>query len=165
MGYNFPNAPNIGQIAHGFVWDGAAWIVSASSSSTLDFLTKTTPIAAIGSDIEQPIPNWLAGAPIIDVIDDCVIEPRHRGAWVHMLNDVGSVILLPDDWAPGMAFGARQIGFGPVVWQVAGGASMQLPFTKAAHVGISEQFEEVIFRVITNVGGHAAAWGVSGGTS
>jgi hypothetical protein len=92
------------------------------------------------------------------------ISPHHRGAWVHMQNDVGSVILLPDDWDPGHAFGARQIGSGPVLWQLSGGATLQLPFTKAAHTGISEQYEEVIFRVIENADGLSAVWGVNGGT-
>jgi len=161
MAYQFPNSPSIGATANGYVWDGAAWTIPGGS----DVLTLTTPVGARGSSTLQPIPNWLAGAPIIQVPDDVVIQPIHRGCWVHMLNAVGSTIVLPDDWLPGEAFGARQIGTGPCVWQISGGATMQMPFTKAAHTSISEQYEDVIFRVIANVGGHAAVWSVNGGTS
>jgi hypothetical protein len=167
--------PFDGEIKNGFVWNTSAnaWLVArldgtaasgggggGGSGDDLD----TTPVAAIGATFAQPIPNWLAGAPIFDIPDDVVITPVHRGAWVHMQNDVGSVIFLPDDWLPGQAFGARQIGFGPVTWGFSGGALMQISATKLSHTGISEQFEEVIFRVITNVGGNAALWGVNGGT-
>jgi hypothetical protein len=161
--------PTLGEIFNGFAWNGEAWVVAllsgqAPPSSGGGDDLDTTPVAALGATFAQAIPNWLAGAPIFDVLDDVLINPAHRGAWVHMQNDVGSTIGLPDDWAPGMAFGARQIGSGPCVWQVFGGATMQLPFTKASHTGISEQYEEVVFRVVANVGGHAAVWGVSGGT-
>ena len=167
--------PLDGEIHNGFVWsdDANAWVVArldgtpavkpggGGGGDDLD----TTPVAAVGSTITQTVPDWLAGAPILDIPDDCVVTPDHRGLWLHMLNDVSAVILLPDVWLPGQAFGARQIGFGFVTWQVSGGATMQMPFTKADHTGISEQFEDVIFRVITNVGGNAAVWSVNGGTS
>jgi hypothetical protein len=164
--------PLDGEIANGFVWsaDANAWFVArldgtiAVSPGGGGDSFDTTPVAAIGSDVEQTLPNWLAGAPIIDVPANVVIAAHHRGAWVHMQNNVNSVISLPDDWLPGQAFGARLIGAGFCTWQVEGGATMQLPATKAAHTGISEQYEDVIFRVITNVGGHAAVWSVNGGT-
>jgi hypothetical protein len=41
---------------------------------------------------------------------------------------------------------------------------MQLPLTKSAHIGISEQYEEIILRVISNSDGSSAVWGVSGST-
>jgi hypothetical protein len=164
-----------GEIHNGFVWsdDANAWLVAGLDGTAIvppsgggggDDL-DTTPVAALGSTLEQPMPNWLAGAPCIDIADDVVITPEHRGAWVHMLNDVGSIIYLPDDWPAGMAFGARQMGTGPCSWGVMGGATVQLPFTKAAHTGITEQYEEVVFRVVSNDDGVSAVWGVSGGTS
>jgi hypothetical protein len=42
---------------------------------------------------------------------------------------------------------------------------MQVPFTKADHTGILEQYEEVVFRVISNVDGVHAVWGFSGATA
>jgi hypothetical protein len=164
--------PDDGQVFNGFAWNAEAdaWVVArldgtaavSPGGGSVDF--DTTPVAAIGSDVEQTIPNWLAGAPIIEIPDDILIAPHHRGAWIYMMNDIGSIILLPDDWLPGQSFGARQIGTGPVSWQLDGGATMQLPATKLEHSGISEQYEDIILRVIANVGGHAAVWGVSGAT-
>lgn len=125
---------------------------------------ETTPVAAIGSSVEQTIPEWLAGAPIIDIAGELFVNADHRGAWVHLLNAIGTVIYLPEDWLPGWAFGARQIGTGPVSWIVTGGASLQVPFTKIDHSTILEQYEEVVFRVISNSDGTHAVWGFSGAT-
>jgi hypothetical protein len=125
----------------------------------------TTPVAAIGSSIEQTVPEWLAGAPIIEVSGELFVGNDHRGAWVHLLNNVGTVIYLPEEWLPGWSFGARQIGTGFVSWTPTGGASMQVPFTKLDHSTILEQYEEVVFRVISNSDGVSAVWGFSGATA
>lgn len=124
----------------------------------------TTPVAATGSTLDRPMPDWLAGAPVVEIAEDVVVTADHRGVWLHMMNDIGSLIHLADDWEAGMAFGARQVGIGQTQWTVVGGATVQLPFSRATHTGISEQYEEVVFRVISNVDGESAVWGVSGGT-
>ena len=125
----------------------------------------TTPVAAIGSSVEQTVPEWLAGAPVLEITGELFVGAEQRGAWVHCMNNIGTVIYLPDDWLPGWSFGARQIGTGAVSWVVIGGASLQVPFTKADHTGILEQYEEVVFRVISNSDGAHAVWGFSGATA
>lgn len=124
----------------------------------------TTPVAATGSSLARVIPDWLAGAPIVEIVDDVLLAPEHLGAWLHMMNDVGSLVLLPDDWLPGMAVGVRQVGLGMVLWQLQGNAELQMPLSKADHTGISEQYEEIILKVISNSDGHHAVWGVNGGS-
>jgi hypothetical protein len=124
----------------------------------------TTPVAAIGSSVEQTLPEWLAGAPVIEAVDEIFISADHRGAWVHCMHAIATVIYLPGDWLPGWSFGARQIGTGPVNWVPIGGASMQVPFTKNEHTSILEQYEEMVFRVISNSDGEHAVWGFSGAT-
>jgi hypothetical protein len=171
--------PANGDILNGFVWSDVqnAWVVSLLTGQGLpsggggggsgggDDL-DTTPVAPLGSSLALPVPNWLAGAPILECPGDVLVTVEHRGAWLHLMSDIGTTIILPDDWPVGMAFGARQIGVGPVEWAVGSGsgATMQLPFTRADHTGISEQYEEVIFKVVANDGGHSAVWGVSGAT-
>jgi hypothetical protein len=125
----------------------------------------TTPVAAIGSSVEQTVPEWFAGAPVIEIAGELFVSANHRGAWVHCMNDIGTMIYLPEDWLPGWSFGARQIGTGAVGWVPIGGSSMQVPFTKADHTGILEQYEEVVFRVISNADGESAVWGFSGATA
>lgn len=125
----------------------------------------TTPVAPAGSTLARTMPDWLAGAPVIEIAGDVTITPDHRGAWLHMMNAVGSYIYLPDDWPVGMSFGARQVGTGAVQWLLTGDATLQLPFTRNTHVGISEQYEEVVFRVVANSDGNHAVWGVSGATA
>lgn len=139
-------------------------VSSVVVASDIGALVDTTPVAPAGSTLKRVIPDWLAGAPIIECSDDVLVEPDHRGCWLHMINPIGSLVKLPDDWLPGMAFGVRQMGTGTVVWQYVGGSTVQLPFSKLSHTGIAEQYEEVIFRVLTNTTGHNAVWGVSGGT-
>lgn len=125
---------------------------------------NTTPVAPAGSTLARPMPDWLAGSPVIECPGDVLVAPEHRGAWLHMMSDLGSIIILPDSWPPGMAFGARQIGLGQVLWQLGGSSTMQLPTTRADHVSIAEQYEEVVFRVISNSDGNHAVWSVVGGT-
>ena len=132
----------------------------AGSGDDLD----TTQVAALGSSLARTIPEWLAGSPINECPADVLVAPIHRGAWLHMMSDIGSLIILPNDWAPGMAFGARQMGVGQVLWQLGSGASLQMPLTKADHVSIAEQYEEVVFRVVANGDGSHAVWGITGGT-
>lgn len=134
----------------------------AVTGGAADF--DTTLVAATGSTLGRTMPQWLAGAPIFEIIDDVLLAPEHLGAWLHMMNDVGSLVILPDDWLPGHACGVRWQGLGQVLWQIQGGSTMQLPLTKSAHIGISEQYEEIILRVISNSDGSSAVWGVSGST-
>jgi hypothetical protein len=141
----------------------ATWAVVEAGGGGGDDL-DTTPVAATGSTEARVVPDWLAGAPIFEFEDDAPVTPDHRGAWLHMMNAVGSLVQLPDDWLPGMAFGVRQMGTGPVQWQYIGGSTVQLPISKTGHSGISEQYEEIIFRVISNSDGNSAIWGVSGST-
>jgi hypothetical protein len=146
--------------------DGAQWVQvngGGGGSGGGDDL-DTTPVAAADSTLERVVPDWLAGAPVIEIANDVMLAPNHRGAWLHMMNDIGSIVQLADNWEPGMAVGVRQIGIGSVVWQTTGGATLQLSFSRSAHTGISEQYEECIFRVIDNVDGASAVWGVSGST-
>jgi hypothetical protein len=144
--------------------DSAQWVqVNGGGGGGGDDL-DTTPVAAIGSSVEQTLPEWLAGAPVIETAEEIFISAEQRGAWVHCMNAIATVIYLPDDWLPGWAFGARQVGTGPVNWVPLGGASMQVPFTKNEHTSILEQYEEMVFRVISNSDGESAVWGFSGAT-
>jgi hypothetical protein len=125
----------------------------------------STPVAPVGSTMARTMPEWLAGAPVIEIAADVAISPNHRGCWLHMMNVIGSSIFLPDDWPVGMSFGVRQMGTGPVTWWTTGSdATVQLPFTRNTHTGISEQYEEIIFRVVANSDGGHAVWGISGAT-
>lgn len=164
--FNFPNDPPIGAEANGYIWDGAAWIVPTGNISidTGAFLTIGTPVAATGSTHPQTIPDWFAGAPIIEMTGDAVVSAAHRGCWLHMMNDVGSLIMLPNDWLPGQAFGARQVGLGQVMFQVDSGATMQMPSTRAEHTIIAERYEDVVFRVVGLSSGYSV-WVASGGTA
>jgi hypothetical protein len=157
-GGGIPEAPQDGQQ---YARQDGEWVVVGPSGDDLD----TTPVAAIGSTIEQTVPEWFAGAPVIEIAGELFVTADQRGAWVHCMNDIGTVIYLPEDWLPGWSFGARQIGTGPVSWATPGGASLQVPFTKADHTGILEQYEEVVFRVISNSDGLSAVWGFSGATA
>jgi hypothetical protein len=124
----------------------------------------TTPVAATDSTLERTVPEWLAGAPVIEIAGDVILAPDHRGAWLHMLNNIGALVFLPDDWLPGQSVGVRQLGTGIVQWVIMGGATVQLPASKDGHSSISEQYEEVIFRVISNVDDTSAVWGIAGAT-
>jgi len=161
-GGGIPEAPQDGQQ---YARQDGEWVVvtgggGGGSGDDLD----TTPVAAVGSSEARVMPDWLAGAPIIDCPGDVLVAPNHRGAWLHMLSAFNNYIILPDDWLPGMAFGARQIGTGQVFWQLTGGASLQLPFSKIEHTGLASQYEEAVFKVVANSDGSHAVWGVSGGT-
>jgi hypothetical protein len=159
-----PTAPTAGALSSTDQIATTAFVTAAVAAGTgSDF--DSTPVAAIGSSIEQTIPEWLAGAPIIEITGELFIGADHRGAWIHCMNDIGTTLYLPGDWSPGWSFGARQIGVGPVSWAAIDGSSMQVPFTKADHTGILEQYEEVVFRVISNVDGVHAVWGFSGATA
>jgi len=158
-GGGIPEAPQDGQQ---YARQDGEWVVVTGGGGGDDL--QTTPVAATDSTLERAVPDWLAGAPIIECPEDVAVQPEHRGAWLHMMNDIGSLVMLPDDWLPGMAFGARQQGMGQVQWVNTGGATVQLSFSKSGHVGIAEQYEEVIFRVISNATGNSAIWGISGGT-
>lgn len=127
---------------------------------------ETTPIAATGSSVAQPIPDWLAGAPIITLSGDTVsLIPDHLGAWLHVTNNIGVSVYLPETWMPGWSVGVRQVGEGMVNWQAVGNSVLQVPFTRNTHNHILEQYEEVVFRVIANSDGHHAVWSVSGATA
>ena len=160
-GGGIPEAPMDGQT---YGRNSGFWTVTGGSGTGDDI--DTTPVAPSGASptAARPMPDWLAGAPIIICPEDVLISPEHRGAWLHMTSDIGSTIYLTGTWAPGMAFGARWIGIGPVQWALTGSATMQLPFTKFDHTGISERYEEVVFRVISNTAGNNAVWAVSGGS-
>jgi hypothetical protein len=159
-GGGIPEAPFDGQQ---YARQNAAWSVVAATGGGGDDL-ETTSVAAFGSSIEQTIPRWLAGAPVLEIAGDLFVGNNHRGVWVHLMNAVGTVIYLPGDWLPGWAFGARQVGTGIVSWVTVSGASLQVPFTKIDHTTILEQYEEVVFRVISNSDGAHAVWGFSGAT-
>jgi hypothetical protein len=146
--------------------DSAQWVqVNGGGGGGGGDDLDTTPVAAIGSSVEQTVPEWFAGAPVFEITGELFVTADQRGAWVHCMNDVGTMIYLPEDWLPGWSFGARQIGTGPVSWLAVGGSSLQVPFTKADHTGILEQYEEVVFRVISNSDGVHAVWGFSGATA
>jgi hypothetical protein len=185
---DFPMSPADGDVYQPvggprYVWQAGtnAWIFTVASGggdggggggggggsmtpAELEELLKITPVAALSSTVKRPMPDWLAGAPVLTIPGDVLLAPNHRGCWLNMMSDIGSTVYLPNNWTPGMGVGVRQIGVGPCLWQAQPGADVQLPFTRGTHTGISEQYEEVIFRVISNVSGAAAVWGVSGGT-
>lgn len=87
-----------------------------------------------------------------------------RGAIVIVTNVAARVVTLPNDWAEGETVRIRRGGAGTVTWALAAGATLSLPTSKAAHVGIAEQYAEAEFTVLSNAG-EAAVWGVSGATA
>lgn len=126
---------------------------------------QTTPVGAIGSTVEQPMPNWLAGAPILVLTADIItLGGDHVGAWLHTTNNIGVALYLPDTWLAGWTVGVRQMGEGTVTWFAVGNSTLQIPFTRNSHTHVLEQYEEVIFRVVANSDGHHAIWAISGAT-
>jgi len=86
---------------------------------------QTTPVAARTSTVEQPMPDWLAGGPIISLSADIVVlAGDHVGAWLHVTNDIGVSIYLSDDWLPGWSVGVRQVGEGMGVREPTGNSVM-----------------------------------------
>lgn len=87
-----------------------------------------------------------------------------KGALVIIGNAAARVVTLPADWLPGESVTVRRGGAGAVTWALAAGATLALPASKSAHVGIAAQHEEATFKVLSNAG-DAAVWAVSGETA
>ncbi|CAM5764777.1 hypothetical protein BMIN10S_01323 [Bosea minatitlanensis] len=87
-----------------------------------------------------------------------------KGALAIVADDAAVAVTLPADWAPGESVTVRRGGTGAVTWALAAGATLALPASKAAHVGIAEQHAEAVFTVLSNAG-DTAVWGVSGATA
>lgn len=95
---------------------------------------------------------------------DIALSVDDKGAIAIVTNAAARVVTLPADWAEGETVTVRRGGAGAVSWALAAGATIALPASKAAHVGIAEQHAEAVFTVLSNAG-EAAVWGVSGATA
>lgn len=95
---------------------------------------------------------------------DTALSVDDKGAIAILTNAAARVVTLPADWAEGETVTVRRGGAGAVTWALAAGATIALPASKAAHVGIAEQHAEAVFTVLSNAG-EAAVWGVSGATA
>lgn len=93
-----------------------------------------------------------------------ILSPADKGAIVIVTNAAARVVTLPNDWAEGETVTLRRGGAGAVTWALEAGATLALPTSKAAHVGIAEQHDDAVFTVLSNAG-EAAVWGVSGATA
>ncbi|PZU93136.1 MAG: hypothetical protein DI527_07775 [Chelatococcus sp.] len=87
-----------------------------------------------------------------------------KGACVIVTHAAARSFTLPADWAVGDCVVVRRGGAGALSWALETGATLALPASKAGHVGIAEQHEEALFKVVSNAGA-AAVWAVSGATS
>ncbi|MDX3807217.1 hypothetical protein ACXIUS_03645 [Bosea thiooxidans] len=95
---------------------------------------------------------------------DTALSVDDKGAIAIVTNAAARVVTLPADWAEGETVTVRRGGAGAVTWALAAGATIALPASKVAHVGIAEQHAEAVFTVLSNAG-EAAVWGVSGATA
>lgn len=88
-----------------------------------------------------------------------------KGACVRITHASARVFTLRADWIEGDCVVIRRGGAGAVTWALASGATLNLPASKSAHVGIAEQHEEALFKVISNADGNSAVWAVTGATA
>ncbi|WP_336812211.1 hypothetical protein [Bosea sp. MMO-172] len=93
-----------------------------------------------------------------------VLGAADKGALVIVTNAAARAVTLPADWLPGESVTVRRGGAGAVTWTLAAGATLALPASKSAHVGIAAQHEEATFKVLSNAG-NAAVWAVAGATA
>lgn len=87
-----------------------------------------------------------------------------KGGCAIVTHALARSVTLPADWAEGDCVIVRRGGAGALAWTLAEGATIVLPASKSAHVGIAEQHEEVLFKVLSNAG-NAAVWAVTGATA
>lgn len=87
-----------------------------------------------------------------------------KGACAIVTHASARTFTLPADWLEGDCVAVRRGGAGALTWALADGASLVLPASKAGHVGVSGQHEEVLFKVLSNAG-NAAVWTATGATA
>lgn len=89
----------------------------------------------------------------------------HKGKFVHVNSASSVTASLPNNWRKNDSCVVRRVGAGAVIWAALSGATITLPVTKAAHIGVSERHEEIFLRVLANSDGSSAEWSILGSTA
>lgn len=129
------------------------------------FVTASQQLLSAAGDIDLKGQRLFNGRVRINTYTVSVaLTAADKGACVRFNHASARVVTLPADWAEGECVVIRRSGAGAVTWALAAGATIVVPASKAAHVGIAEQHEEALFKVISNAG-NAAVWAVTGATA
>lgn len=121
------------------------------------------------SELDSPLDHELAignvKAVVVDKTASFTLGDTEKGCYVHA-NSAGAIVVsLPRTWRRGDTAIVRRVGAGSVTWTALTGATIVLPTSRAAHIGIAERHNEVKFRVISNADGISAVWGIDGATA
>jgi len=147
------------------IGDAAATVTLAGTVQIAALQEVRLGLTLLASVLEHGLKIGDVKAPVVDKVASFTLSDSEKGAYVHV-NAAGAVVAsLPNNWRRGDACIARRVGAGAVTWTALAGSTVVLPATKAAHIGISEQHEEIMLRVIENATGVLAKWAISGGTA
>lgn len=104
-------------------------------------------------------------AKVVDKTADFTLSSTEKGAYVHVTSAAPVAVSLPNDWRKGDACIVRRVGTGAVTWTALSGSTVLLPAARVGHVGISEQYDEMLLRVQSNADGVSAKWSIQGTTA
>jgi hypothetical protein len=65
MGYAFPNSPAVGDVANGYIWNGAAW--TGSPAPLAGEIEKYVQLDGLGS-AEVTVPSWATGVEVFGTL-------------------------------------------------------------------------------------------------
>lgn len=129
------------------------------------FVAANRELVSTAGDVDLKGQRLFNGRVRINRYTDAVtLSAADKGACAVVTHAAAKAFTLPADWAEGDCVVVRRGGAGALTWTLAAGATLSLPASKAAHTGIAEQHEEVLFKVVSNAG-NAAVWAATGATA